>query len=133
MNRAQRIVQVCGRGLLGLIYFLAGLGIITGWDLAAQRLSQLGLPWVPHLLGLASVILLVGGLSVILGYRARVGATVLILYTVLVNFLFYDFWNVAEELRHIHFVVFLSNLGVIGGLLIVVGFGPGVWSLDRTQ
>jgi putative oxidoreductase len=133
LHRAQRYFQVTGRALLGLVYFVSGLRIIPEWDQTAAMLADRGLPGVPHLLGIATVVLLVGGLSVIVGYRTRWGALVLAAFTVVASVMFHDFWNMVGGERHEHLTMFLANIGLLGGLLIIAGFGPGSFSLDRSH
>jgi putative oxidoreductase len=133
MHRVQRYFQVTGRGLLGLAYFVSGLRIIPEWDQTAALLADKGLPAVPHLLGIAAVVLLVGGLSVIVGYRTRWGALSLAAFTVVAMVVFHDFWNMVGGERHDHLMMFLANVGLLGGLLIVAGFGPGSFSIDRSH
>lgn len=133
MNHVQRYLQVTGRATLGLVYFLSGLRILPEWDQTAALMADKGLPGVPHLLGIATVILLVGGLSMMVGYRTRLGAAVLAVFTVVATILFHDFWNMVGGERHDHLLMFLANAGMLGGLLIVAGFGPGAFSLDRSH
>jgi putative oxidoreductase len=82
------------------------------------------------LLVLAVVCWLVGGLSVLVGLKARLGAALLILCLVPATMLLHNFWAVGStemgnEIEH-----FAKNLGLAGGLLLVIAFGAGGFSID---
>ncbi len=77
------------------------------------------------LLLVSSIIMeLGGGLSVLLGYKARWGAIALIIFLVPTTLIFHT--NFAEEMQVIQFV---KNLAIVGGLLMVVYLGSGPVSL----
>jgi putative oxidoreductase len=82
------------------------------------------------LLAGAVAFLLFGGLSVLLGIRARAGAVLLILFLIPVTLIFHDFWNCSGQDRVFQSINFMKNVGLGGGLLMVLGFGAGELGLD---
>ena len=74
-----------------------------------------------------------GGALVLIGFQARLAALALVVLTVLAKLIFHDFWSLAGAEREMQFINFLKNLSMIGGLLLVVGFGSGPLSLDRDR
>lgn len=78
-----------------------------------------------------AVISLLGGLSVILGYRAKIGAWLLVLFLVPVTVMMDNFWAVKDPMMaQFQFGFFMANLSRIGGAFLVAYFGAGPLSLD---
>ena len=81
-----------GRLLLALIFIMSGYSKITGWPGVVGAVEAKGLP-IPLLFGAGAVLAeLGGGLLVAIGYKARFGAAVLILFTVVTTIIFHNFW-----------------------------------------
>jgi len=93
--------------------------------------AQQGVPFARLLVPLAGLISLAGGLSVILGYRAKIGAWLLILFLVPVTVMMHNFWAVKDSMMaQIQLGFFLANLSRIGGALLIAYFGAGPLSFD---
>lgn len=93
--------------------------------------AQEGVPLPGLLVPLAGVISLVGGLSVLLGYRARLGAWLLVVFLVPVNLMMHDFWAVSDPMMaQMQLGFFIANLSRIGAALLIAHFGAGPLSLD---
>jgi putative oxidoreductase len=93
-----------------------------------------GIPLASIMVPLSGVIALAGGLSILLGYRAKVGAWLLILFLVVVTPLMHNFWTVADlMMRQIDFANFMKNVSMAGAALFITQFGAGPWSLDARR
>jgi putative oxidoreductase len=138
----QHVATLAGRILLSAIFLTSGVNHILHWGDTIGFMDSKGIP-MPHvLLPAAIVCLLLGGLSVLIGLRARLGAALLILFLVPVTLLFHNFWTVdpgavAEygdtvqiNLQLAEMGNFMKNLGLLGGLLMVLAFGAGGFSVD---
>ena len=66
-----------------------------------------------------------------LRYRSTFGAMLLLLYWVPVTFLVHDFWNSPKEELRLESILFMKNMAIIGGLLMIVGKGSGRYSMRR--
>jgi putative oxidoreductase len=126
----QNTLVLIGRVLLSLIFVLSGFDKLTGWSDTGAYMASKGMPFVPFFLGAAIVLELGGGLSVALGYRARLGALALAVFVVPTTLIFHDFWTLADPERQLQTIMFLKNLSMLGGLLLVAAYGPGRFSLD---
>ena len=74
---------------------------------------------------------LAGGLSVLLGYHARIGAWLLVLFLVPVTVMLHNFWAVTDPMMHqIQQVMFFKNVAMLGGALLIAHFGAGPYSVD---
>ncbi len=111
------LIMLVGRICLALIYFLGGLSLLKGSvpvDFAAIK----GIPEI--LVWLAFTVKLLGGLMIIIGYKTRLAALALSIFTVFTAFIFHDIMG----------AVFLKEIAMIGGLLLLVAVGAGKFSLD---
>src|SRR5580658_3175445 len=113
------------RVLLSSPFLYSGIDKCWRWSAAQREVAASGLPW-PTLLHLVTVVVqLGGGLSLLLGIEARLGALLLSLFLVPVTVLYHPFWNrsgaeFVAEADH-----FVSNLAIIGGLVAILAVGGG--------
>lgn len=122
-----------GRFLLALMFVLAGYSKIGGFDGIAGYIGSKGLP-LPQLVAAGTIVLeLVAGLALMAGYRARWAAGALAVFTVLATLVFHAFWEAPAEQQRIEYLLFIKNVAVVGGLLMVVALGAGCWSLDARR
>jgi len=119
------------RVLLSLIFILGGISKIFSFDTTADYMASKGLVAIPLLLTVALIIEIVGGLAILTGTLARPGAVLLFLYLIPVTLIMHDFWAVDAAARQAQMVNFLKNLAVMGGLLMLAGYGPGRISVDE--
>lgn len=130
---AQGLPLLIARVLLALMFVLAGIGKFTGLEGTAGWIASKGLP-VPQLLALgAGIVELVGGVLLIVGFKARWAALALAAFTVLASLLFHAYWTLPADKQMMDQLMFLKNLSVTGGLLFVFAFGAGTLSLDARR
>ncbi len=80
----------------------------------------------------SGVIALAGALSIILGYKARLGSLLLVIFLVPVTLAMHNFWDVADPMAHqIQRIMFMKNLSMLGTALLIAYFGAGPLSLDN--
>jgi putative oxidoreductase len=119
---------------LGRLLFAAVFVIFAPLSFAPQSVAfaaQQGVPLPAILVPLAAVIEVAGGLSVILGCRARIGAGLLILFLVPVTAVMHNFWAVRDPMMaQMQEGFFLANVSRIGACLLIAYFGAGPVSLD---
>jgi putative oxidoreductase len=123
------ISLVVARVLLSGIFLKAGINHVLDFMGMQQTIIAKGIPaFLATGMALGGIILLLaGGLSILLGYKVRVGAKLLILFLIPATLLFH--LNFADQMQQIQF---LKNLGLMGGLLLLTHTGAGYWSLDRS-
>lgn len=126
-----RYLLVSGRVLLSVIFLLSGLGKIIDWDGNAQAMASQGMPLIPLLLIGAIITELVGGLSVLLGWKARWGALLLFLYLIPTTLIFHNFWAFTGAEMQTQLVNFLKNLSIMGGLLLVAAHDGAALVAER--
>lgn len=118
------IAAFVGRLLLSAIFLLAGYGKITNFGGTQSYMEMHGLPFAPFFLVCAMLLEMIGGLSLLTGYKARWGALALFLFLIPTTVIFHtDFADPAQM------QMFLKNLAIMGGLLQVFSFGPGKYKI----
>jgi putative oxidoreductase len=120
-----------GRILLALMFVVAGVGKIGGFDGTVGYIASKGLP-LPVMLAAGTVALeIVAGVALIVGYKARWAALALAAFTLLATVIFHAYWAMPAEQQMVQRLMFLKNIAVTGGLLAVFAFGAGRYSLDK--
>jgi uncharacterized membrane protein YphA (DoxX/SURF4 family) len=143
MHFIQRSVAFIGRFFLSMIFISSGFHQIMNWPETRQILANVLNDWtfismnsplfhdlftqslssVTFLLGGAIFCQLIGGLSILLGIRVRMGAFLLILFIVPVTVLFHHFWLMQEPDRQAEMIEFMKNISILGGLLLLLAYG----------
>lgn len=96
-----------------------------------QYAAAAGVPLPQVLVPLSGLLSTAGGLSVLLGYRARLGAWALVLFLIPVTLTMHAFWKVTDPgMAQMQFAMFLKNVSILGGALLIAHFGAGPVSLD---
>lgn len=131
LTPSQNATALLGRTLLAVMFLLAGFGKIGGFAGTAAYIASKGLP-LPELLAAGTIVLEIGaGLALLLGWKARWAALALAVFTVLASVLFHNYWAMPADQQRMQMLMFMKNLAVTGGMLMVFVFGPGAWSIDR--
>lgn len=120
--------------LLGRILF-AGMFLLVAPDhfmksTIAYAAAQ-GVPLASIAVPLSGIIASIGGLSVVLGYKAKWGAWLLVLFLVPVTLMMHNFWAATDKtMAQMQLVNFLKNTSMLGAALMVANLGSGSFSLD---
>jgi len=131
LETLQGPLTVLGRLLLGTIFFMAAIGNkIPHFSDVAKYMESAGVPAPQFMLAGAIAFLLVGSVSVIAGYKARVGAALLFTFLVLASYYFHAFWKLEGQAQQEQMIQFMKNLSMMGAMLFVMANGSGPMSLD---
>lgn len=133
MNAPIPFVVVIARLLLALMFILAGIGKFTGLEGTAGYIASKGLPMPAVLAFLTAVLEVVGGIALAIGFQARIAGLLLALFTLVATFLFHNFWAMPPDQSFVQQLMFMKNLAVAGGLLLVFSFGAGPASVDARR
>ncbi|HJS42308.1 MAG TPA: DoxX family protein [Gemmatimonadales bacterium] len=117
------------RALFAAIFLLSTYNHFSAQTIAYA--AQHGVPLAGLAVPLSGVIALAGGLSILLGYRARLGGWLLVLFLVPVTLTLHRFWGLPDPIAaQLQRIMFLKNIGLLGGALLLAYFGAGPLSLD---
>lgn len=129
-------LNVVGRIMLATIFLMSAVGnkIPNFGDVVTYMTSE-GVPAAQVMLAGAIVFLIAGSLSIILGFKARIGAGLLIVFLALATYYFHDFWTLDPDSQdfQMQMIQFMKNLGLAGAMVMVVANGSGPWSLDNRR
>jgi len=120
---------VAGRFLIALIFLLSGFGKIGGFAQTAGYMASKGLPMVEVLLVLTIIIEVGAALMLIVGWQARLGAATLFLWMIPVTLIFHNFWAAPAVQQQFEMAMFMKNVAMMGGLLYIMAFGSGRFSV----
>jgi putative oxidoreductase len=124
-----RYAVLAGRQLFSIIFILASARHFNPQTIASATRHSVPLPNI--LVPLSGVIAFVGGLSVLLGYRTRFGAWLLVIFLVPVTLMMHNFWAVWDPATsQIEKAMFMKNVTMLGGALLISYFGAGPLSVD---
>jgi putative oxidoreductase len=118
-------LALAARICLCLIFFKAGISHITGFSGLVQTINSQGLPLASVLAAGTVLFQLLGSVSLLLGYKTSIGAILLIIFLIPATLLFHNPIANPNEIND-----FLKNIGLIGGLLMVIYAGSGALSVD---
>ena len=123
-------LALIGRLLIAYLFVPAGWGKIVGFAGTAGYIASKGLP-MPELAAALSIAIELGlGLLVLVGWQTRWAALGLAIFVAVITPMFHAYWSVPEAQQMMQKISFDKNVAIVGGLLLLVGFGPGRWSID---
>jgi len=129
----QNPLALVGRLLLALLFLPAGISKIAGFAGTAGYIASKGLP-LPALGVMIAILVEVGGsLALIAGFRIRIAALALAIFTLVATFVFHNFWGVPADQAMVQQLMFYKNIAVVGGLLLLAAHGAGAWSMDARR
>jgi putative oxidoreductase len=120
-----------GRILIATIFLISGVAKLTDPGGTTSYMEAAGIPYAGTLAIVAGIAEIAGGLSILFGFLTRIGALGLFIFMILVNVMMHPFWSFEGQERQMQMVQFVKNLAVMGGLLVLVAFGPGRHSIDK--
>ena len=123
----QPSLAIAGRVLLAAIFIISGVSKLGDPAGTATYIASVGVP-APLAVAWGAITLeLFGGAALIAGYRVRIAALVLALFSLAAALLFHN--DFADQMQSI---MFMKNIAIVGGLLQVMAFGAGRFGIDRS-
>lgn len=120
---------LAGRQLFSVIFIIASAGHFNPRTIEAAAAH--GVPLPDLVVPLSGIIALLGGVSVLLGFQARLGAWLLVIFLVPVTVVMHNFWSASDPTAlQIEKAMFMKNVTMLGGALVISYFGAGPLSLD---
>ena len=119
----QSYVSLIARIFLSAIFIKSGISKLISPAATHAYMASKGLPLTWVLLIATIFVLIAGGLSILLGYKSKIGAFLLIGFLIPATLIFHGSFPEEE-------IAFFKNLGLMGGLLMIIAFGSGKFSLE---
>ena len=131
-NAVRGPVVLLGRLFFATIFLMAGPNHFT--KQAIGYAASQGVPLASIAVPVSGLLAIIGALSILLGYRAKVGAWLITLFLIPVTFMMHKFWTVSDPMMaQIQMVMFMKNIAMLGGALVISQFGAGPLSLDARR
>lgn len=126
------IIDVIGRIFLSMIFFFEAYDSMAFFKNTKETMTAYGLTWNQDMLLYTVIVVLILGASLVLiGYYANLGAILLLAYWIPITFIVFSFWNDPVEIRRIQSIMFMKNIAIAGGLLLLIVNGAGKYSIKR--
>lgn len=132
-NFARTYAPLLGRILIAVLFLRSALGKITGFSVVAAGMAKKGIPFAEFFLLGAIACEVLGSLALVLGWKARWGALLLIVFMIPVTLLYHDFWNVEAAQYRNQLNHFMKNFTIFGALIFIMGMGSGPLSLEKSK
>lgn len=121
-----------GRFLFAATFVISSFGHFSAKTIGYAA-SQ-GVPLAQVAVPASGLLALAGGLSILLGYRAKIGAWMIVLFLVPVTFMMHRFWGLSDpQAAQMQMINFMKNMSMLGGALLITQFGAGPASLDSRR
>ncbi len=125
-----KYLVLLGRILYVAIFLMAGPNHFTAGAIGYG--ASKGVPMASIVVPIAGIIAFVGGLSILLGYKAKYGAWLIIVFLLPVTFMIHNFWTYADPMQaQEQMVNFMKNLSMLGAAFMIAHYGSGPLSLDK--
>ena len=126
------VVTLLGRLLFVAVFIMSGPRHFSS-QVIGYAASQ-GVPLASILVPLSGVLALAGGLSILLGYRAKIGAGLIALFLVPVTLMMHKFWGIGDPMMaQMQMAMFVKNVSMLGAALLISQLGAGPFSLDARR
>jgi putative oxidoreductase len=126
------IIVLLGRLLFVLIFLKTGPNLFSKQTIS--YVASQGVPFAMFAVPTAGVLALAGGVSVLVGFRTKIGASLIALFLIPVTVMMHRFWSVSDAgMAQMQMIMFLKNLAILGGALLISQFGAGPLSLDARR
>ncbi len=126
MDKLQQFSAPLGRLLLSIIFIFAGIGNLTDYATTQGYMESVGVPGM--LLPLVIAFEVLGGIAILLGYKARPIAFLLAGFSIVSAIIFHQFWTNKSQM-----ISFMKNISIAGGFLMIFAHGAGAYSIDNKR
>lgn len=130
MNPSLSPLPAIGRVLLALIFVFAGIGKLGAIAATSSQMARHGIPYANDLVWGAIALELGGGILLIAGFLTRLVAAAYFFYVLALAVIFHAYWTMTGAAAHAQHSAFFEHLAIMGGMLYVVAFGAGPYSID---
>ncbi len=126
MDGLKKAAPLVARVFLALLFIMAGIGKLTGAEAMAGYFGALGIPMPGISVYLVGLFEVVGGIAIVVGYQTRIVALLLAAFSIASAVLAHT--NFADQTQ---MIMFMKNLGLAGGFLLLWVHGAGGMSIDK--
>ena len=127
-----KYIPLIGRIFFSLIFLVSAFNHFSAKTIGYAASHHV--PLAAVLVPLSGILAIVGGLSIVLGYKARLGAWLIVLFLIPVTLMMHNFWTITDPMmRQMQMAMFMKNISMLGGALLITWFGSGPLSMDTKK
>ncbi len=128
----KHVAELIARILLAGIFIYEAVDTILFYEETKAKMSAFNIVWQQDILLIVSIsVLLIGGVLILTGYRVGLGGMLLLCYWIPVTFIAHSFWNFPKPEMRIEALIFMKNISIAGGVLLLMVNGSGKISVKR--
>lgn len=125
-----KYIVVLGRFLFSFIFITSSINHFK--EQTIQYAASHGVMMPDILVPAAGVLAMLGGISILLGWKAKLGGWLIVAFLVPITFIMHNFWTLEDPQAHqIQMTMFMKNLSMLGGAFLITYFGAGPLSIDN--
>jgi putative oxidoreductase len=125
-----KLIVLLGRILFAAIFISSGMFHFSA--MAQNYAASQGVPMASFLVPLSGAMAIVGALSILLGFKAKWGAWLIVLFLIPVTFMMHKFWAVTDpQMAMMQQTMFMKNISMLGAAFMITYFGSGPLSIDN--
>ncbi len=126
------VADLLARFFIAFMFLYEAIDTIMFFGETKNTMSAYNIHWQQDTILVAMIVfLVVGAILVLIGYYAKIGAFLLLLYWLPFTFIVYSFWNDPEDIKRLHGLYFMRNMGLCSALLFIIANGTGKYSVKR--
>jgi putative oxidoreductase len=134
MSFSETISPFFGRCVLIWFYLSGAMDVLNNWHHIAETMGYKHVPIPPLVLLVVLIVIFMGCLSLLFGWHTRHGAVLLFTLTIIGAVVMHDYWHMSDPVvRATEFGIFARDIAISGGLLLLIGMGPGPFAVDNTS
>lgn len=127
----QNGLMLVGRVLFSFVFLMSGFEKILGFSGTVAYMESAGMMQYTTILAILAIIFeLGGGILILAGWKTRLGALLLLIFTAATALEIHHFWSYPVEQEAMQMINFMKNLALLGGALYIMSFGAGRYSVD---
>src|SRR4030095_7642554 len=133
MTESRDIAALSGRVLLVFMFVSSGFNKISGFEGTEAAIASKNVPLPAIATTIAIIVECIGGAMIAFGWKARWAALAVAVFTLVATILFHNFWAMTDAAAiQTNQLMFIKNIGVLGGVLLVFALGPGRYTIERS-
>ncbi len=127
-----KYILLIGRILYSMIFIILGFNHFFSLNEMVQYTASMGVPAPSVATIISGLVILAGGLSILLGYKTKIGSMLLFAFLIVTALVMHSFWSIEDQMQsQIQLIMFLKNLSMAGGALLLYYFGTGPLSIEK--
>lgn len=128
MEFLQDLFVLLGRVCIGAMFLWGAYEKVKHWNTTKEYMRMKNVPQLNIVLPVSVGLKIIGSLSILLGWHAHIGALLLLIVTIPSAIWLHPFWKIHGTEQNLERALFMKEVSIIGGLLLLLALGAGQWA-----